>query len=277
MIPVIYFRKFLETEEEYQICEKYFKVFQNRMEIPKNSLVISRYSCLPYYLELENDLKCINARLINSYEQHRFIANILNWSSSKENQGGLLGKLTPYTWTQWADIPEGSYVVKGITNSKKHQWKSHMFAETKSKIPDVVRRLLDDDLIREQGIVVRQYHPLRVLDYGINDLPITNEWRTFWCVKNGIPYLLASGFYWAAFPELAKHVSFSEQAYQVANQAANLLASYTKFFVLDVAETKDGNWIVIEVNDGQMSGTSMIDTNELYSNFRKLFSNIEEE
>jgi len=44
------------------------------------------------------------------------------------------------------------------------------------------------------------------------------------------------------------------------------IADYANFFVLDMAETADGRWIVVEVNDGQMSGLSMCNPEELYAN-----------
>ena len=43
----------------------------------------------------------------------------------------------------------------------------------------------------------------------------------------------------------------------------------TNFFVMDIARTAEGKWIIIELNDGQQSGLSNVDPEELYSNLAK--------
>jgi hypothetical protein len=42
------------------------------------------------------------------------------------------------------------------------------------------------------------------------------------------------------------------------------------FFVMDVALTESGRWIVIELNDGQMAGLSENDPDVLYGNMKKM-------
>jgi glutathione synthase/RimK-type ligase-like ATP-grasp enzyme len=38
------------------------------------------------------------------------------------------------------------------------------------------------------------------------------------------------------------------------------------FYAIDVAETESGDWVVIEINDGQMSGLSCNSPKDLYFN-----------
>lgn len=257
---VVLFRDDLSTCEEKRVASQYFSVKRFRSEIPANSLVVGRYSVLPYYRELEKELALTNSKLVNSYSQHSFIADITAWGTVN----GVLAGLTPKTYTEWGNLPEGSYVVKGKTNSQKHQWATHMFAPNKAAISNVVQRLLDNPLISEQGLVVREYVPLKQLSVGINGLPITNEWRTFWYVSNNTPVLLSYGFYWASHPEVAFLTSFPRAAIDIAYKAANIISEHANFFVLDLAETANGEWIVIEVNDGQMSGLSMCSDHSTY-------------
>ena len=47
------------------------------------------------------------------------------------------------------------------------------------------------------------------------------------------------------------------------------MSEYANFFVLDLAEKKSGGWVLVEINDGEMSGLSENDPDMLYSNLRK--------
>jgi len=264
MKSVILFRD-LDTEDECATAAKHLPVVKYRSSIEPQSLVVGRYSVLPFYKELEEELHLKGSALINSYQEHKFIADVMEWGSV----GGVLEGLTPRTWTEWGHLPEGQYVVKGRTNSRKHKWNTHMYAPTKAAIPVVAQRLYDDAFIGDQGLVVREYFPLRKLDEGLNGLPITNEWRTFWLVVDGAPCLLTHGFYWASHPEVAQQAKFTDQAYQVAESAACRLAEHATFFVLDLAQREDGRWIVVEVNDGQMSGLSLCSAERLYSSLSR--------
>lgn len=254
----ILYREDRDTEDEFQaLLRSGLRVSKFRMGIPEQSLVIGRYSVLPFYRELEEELEsCGSSVLINSYAQHRYIADITQWYQDVQ-------RFTPATYDTWYNLPEGSYVVKGKTNSRKHQWSTMMFAQTKEDIPRIVSSLLKDSLIQDQGIVVRQFVPLKTLDTAINDLPITREWRCFFLGE----HLIASGFYWASHPECYQgELPLEGKAF--AKQIAKIIAQKTNFFVLDVAEKAEGGWTLIEINDGQMSGLSCIDPDVFYGNLK---------
>jgi len=53
-------------EDELIHIKKYFNCTNSRTNIPNNSLVIGRYSVLPFYKELENDLANRKCKLINT-------------------------------------------------------------------------------------------------------------------------------------------------------------------------------------------------------------------
>jgi len=256
----VLFRNNLDNEEEMVCVNNCLpnNHYLYRSDIQKHTIVVGRYSVLPFYDELCKELKCRNSFLINSFAQHNFIA--------KMEYINVIKEYTPATYFEWHGLPEGQYVVKGLTNSRKHQWKHQMFAPTKSEISKVVARLLDDSLVRDQGIAVREYIPLKQFDIGINDLPITNEWRVFVCYGKIVDY----GYYWANFPEHKPYDKLPQEAVDLLYVVIEKLKSYANFFVLDLAETKDGKWIVIEMNDGQMSGLSMIEPMSFYTNLKKI-------
>jgi hypothetical protein len=270
--PVVLFRDNLAEQSEREACARHLPTFRSRVELPDRSLVVGRYSVLPYYRELEYDLMAKGCRLLNSHREHLYIADVMQWGG----EHGDLAGMTPRSWDgSWAHLPEGAYVVKGKTNSRKHSWATHMFAPTKAHLGDVVRRLMDDTFIRDQGVVIREYVPLKEIgEPGIGGLPVTNEWRTFWlALDSQRPVCLAHGFYWSSHPEALSAASLPDNVLQgMAFDAAQKIAEHASFFVLDLAETVSGEWIVVEVNDGQMSGLSEIDPDVLYRNLAQELS-----
>ncbi len=262
MSPIVYVHE--ETDMgEAAIAAKHLITVNSRMDIPPNSVVVARYGLLPHYKEWERDLSRNGSRLLNSYAQHKFIADLVDWGG----EYGVLKGLTPMAYTRrWDLLPEGSYVVKGRTNSFKQDWNSKMYAETKADVPRLAALINSDSILRDQGVVARPFVPLRKLDTGLNGLPISNEWRTFWIMGPNGPHLLAKGYYWqASHPESEALATWSREALELSWKAARLVGEHVNFFVIDVAETQTGEWIVIEVNDGQMSGLCGCDADNFYS------------
>lgn len=256
-------RPSLAEEAEFDVSLAWLPTYRLRSEVPADSLVVARYSALPYYQELEEDLAANGSRLINSFRQHRYVADIQNWYYDFEH-------LTPKTWFRVSDVPEdakGSFVLKGATNSRKHLWRTHMFAPTREDVPVVMSRLLDDPLISEQGIYVREYVPFMALGTSVNGMPVTNEWRVF--VLNG--EVISSGFYWSSHPEVWTHQLSEKVRYKqlaedfVRGAVAFWVNTQIPFVVVDVAFTPDDTPWIVELNDGQMSGLSECDPEELYS------------
>lgn len=252
--PIILMRSHLAELNEVYECSKHFDVTNLRTEC-QNKLVIGRYSCLPYYRELEQDLHNLDSVLINNYEQHRWIADF-EWCNA-------LSYYTPETWfdCNFCDCSyEGPFVVKGATNSKKLLWDTHMFARTKRDAMIMATKLQQDSIIGGQDIVYRRYVPLKTFEIGLNGLPFTNEWRAF-CYKDT---LLSIGYYWS----MADNVDYdvTDGALELIDELMQIACNYANFYVLDIAETVDGDWILIEVNDGQQSGLSENDPKVLYSN-----------
>lgn len=265
MSIVILFRKEFDYSNESKIASKYFEV-QHYRTLIKDSLVIGRYACLPYYHELEKDLSFNNSRLINSYLEHKYIANFEYYNDIKE--------YTFKTWFRLQDVPEevrnNKFVLKGKTNSKKQQWKTHMFANNFREAVNIYAELMGDPFIGPQDIIIREYEHLETFEVGINDMPMTNEWRLFY--YKGV--LLSWGYYWSIIDDLSvvekAKVDFEKTGIEFANKVANIIKNKTNFFVIDVAKNAQCDWRVVEVNDGQQSGLNEFnDANTLYCNLLK--------
>ena len=247
-------KHFLDCYKSRSLCKR--KDFGG-----KSTIVIGRYSVLPYYRELEYDLAINGCVLINTYRQHHFIANIEEWYQ-------VLEGLTPKTWHLPAELPEGkSFVLKGATNSRKAKWKTHMFAEDRNAAKEIHLRLIDDDMIYNQGIYAREYVPLVKLGEQVNGMPVTNEYRFFVCKGQ----ILCGGFYWSSEKEECDpKPDVSRVPESLLKEAITRIGDRATFYTIDVAETQTGDWIIIEINDGQMAGLSDIDADLFYSRLSKV-------
>jgi hypothetical protein len=260
--PVVLFRSSYDTEKEYEICSKYVKTVSSRSDC-RGDLIIGRYSCLPYYRELEYDLANTGCLMINTLWQHEWIANFEYYDQLKE--------YTFETWNRY-DFPdckyEGPFVVKGKTNSKKHQWDKLMFAKTKREAIEIGIELSNDGLVGQQDIIYRKFVLLKNYGYGIHGLPFSEEWRFFFLGNKMLSY----GYYWTCAEDVEKRKVTQEGinfAQKIADMVWNTEIHYANFFVLDIAEKKEGGWILVEINDGQQSGLSENNPEVLYSNLAK--------
>lgn len=262
--PVILFRGALAEEEELLAARQHFTIYQNRAAVPEGSTVIGRYSCLPWYKELEEDLGYKNSKLINSHQEHCYVANIRNWYYD-------LGDFTPRTWFYLDQVnkEEAPFVLKGATNSKKFNWDTHMFAETWEDAQEVYHNLSTDGYVGHQDICIRKYIPLKKVQQGLNGLPISEEYRIF--ILNG--KVIAGDFYWQSHvDDLESEIGGIESVPTGwLNMVIDRIKDKITFFVVDVARTADNNWIVVELNDAQQSGLSCIDPKLFYKNLRERF------
>ena len=74
------------------------------------------------------------------------------------------------------------------------------------------------------------------------------EFRTFWWRGR----IVGAGPYWSDFASYSWTESEEFEALSIAEKAASRIN--VPFLAVDVAQTKSGEWIVIECNDGQESG-----------------------
>jgi hypothetical protein len=264
MRSVILYRGRDFEKEEKSEAEKYFPCVSNRMNLKRDDLVIGRYSVLPFYKEQEIELESIGVHLINSFRQHLYVADISCWIPD-------LKDITPKTWRRLEDIPEqGPFVLKGETNSKKFQWDTHMFARNKREASEVHGRLCDDGLVGDQEIYIREYVPLVTYLISLRGLPITKEFRFFICDGK----ILSGAYYWSSHTDQLPVIPNPDEVPRsFLDKIINGVGQSIRFFVVDVAQAASGEWIVIELNDGQMSGLSLNEPSILYKNLFMVLNN----
>jgi hypothetical protein len=266
MRPVILYRKGVDPSADKVELEAIKKAgilyAHQRTDILNDDLVIGRYSVLPFYKELEEDIRNQGAQLINSFRQHQFIADMREWCA-------VLEGYTPMLYTRLQDCPENGFlVVKGQTNSKKFQWDTHMLARGRSGAVEIYGKLKEDSLFDDQEIYARPYMPLKRFMTAFNGLPITNDYRYFVCDGQ----ILTGAYYWAShFDEVKDQVLEANKPPKAfLEKVIDKIGFNAYFYALDVAESEAGTWIVVEINDGQMSGLSCNDPLTLYTELAKV-------
>lgn len=243
-------------------AQKYFEVVESRVNL-QNRLVIPRYSLLPFPHELERDIKLQGGKLINSTLEHQYIANFDYYHD--------VALWTPRSYFDLQSVPKtgGPFVLKGRTNSRKHQWLTKMFATDYQDLLQKYWALNEDPLIQDQGIVIRDFVKLKNFGTGINGLDFANEWRFFYYKKT----LLSYGYYWSSGEIIPEKSSLDPKAIDLANEIASVVSENVNGFVLDLAQKENGDWILIEINDLTMSGLSENDPEELYKNLAVALKN----
>lgn len=257
--PVVLFRSDHHSVEELEVCDQYFDTYDLRSRCPPNSLVIGRYSCLPYYDELDRDLRCAGSRLINTPAQHHWIANFDYYDTVRN--------YTPKSYTNnnfYTCQYPGPFVIKGRTNSRKSAWKRLMFARTKIDALLKACDLTDDPEIASQGVIYREFIEFKNFGHDLSGVPITNEWR-FFCYKQTV---LSWGFYWANLDEIPAGAEIDQAGHDFVRMLTTLVSPHVNAYVLDIAQKPDGSWMLVEINDLQQSGLSWNDPHTFYKNLK---------
>lgn len=238
----------------------------------RGSFVIPRYTLQPYsYENYFAEASHRELQLITSKAQYRFAADIREWYNS------LVG-MTPKTWFSHEfhklDTHEGPFVVRGIEKSRKDNWRDKMYAANKAEAINIVADLYQDTGFGFSDCVIRKYEPLVHLTTGINDMPISKEYR-FFVLDGQIQY---HKFYWVnCLTEVP------EEHYETPKEAIDFVKSILKvtdlttnmfWFSIDVAEKQSGGWTVIEINDGCRSGVPAIKEKEDYYEFYRSLKEI---
>lgn len=162
----------------------------------------------------------------------------------------IFAKLTPETvWFSRYEVDNAlssgylpkakAFIVKDYVKSRKYEWATACYAQNIGALPAIVNefiRLQDEDNTPVDGIVVRAFENYRKK---------LGEARIWW-VK-GEPVLVSPH---PDTPNLLPPVTLT-----FVNRIAPAIKALDCYFVTtDVALREDGEWRVIEVGDGQVSG-----------------------
>jgi len=139
-------------------------------------------------------------------------------------------------------------VVKDYVKSRKHEWAEACFIPSASDRPSVervVRRFLElqgDDL--SEGLVFREYVEFEPLGrHPKSGMPLTKEFRLF--------FLDGQLVFWTPYWEGA---DYRVSVPPVERFAAVAGGVRSRFFTMDVAQRRGGDWLIVELGDAQVAG-----------------------
>jgi hypothetical protein len=207
-----------------------------------------------------------NIRLVNTPDEYQ---NAMEFDRFYP----LLGELTPESQmvTTGQQLGEAAaqldfpLFVKGAVKSNKEQgWKACAAANPEEL--SVIAEQLFARAARSRGtVILRRIAPLRTIATDYQDFPLGREYRVFLYQHQ----VLAYGFYWDEYADTVQLTPEEQQAVlAVAIEASRRVG--TPFLAVDVGQVVSGEWIVIEVGDGQFSGLSQVPVLELWSKLKDI-------
>ena len=233
-------------------------------------VVFPRFRAIPFGDLLQKGVEHAGAELINSFHQHRNIADSATWSHLLDGSDGN-DALSPkqYGIDDIRHLPEGEWFVKGETNSLKNQWLNATFAPSTRDLGRVVSNFMADSYVGSQSVVIKPFQHYRKLATGVNGAPVFHERRAF--ILDG--KVVSDGFYWSNWKEEVGEIEYDKFQYlNTLDEAARRVQHLARFLVIDLAEYPDGSWGVVELNDGCMSGLSDNDPRVLWANVKEAMS-----
>lgn len=139
-------------------------------------------------------------------------------------------------------------IVKDYVKSQKHYWKEACFIPDASDLDNVekiTRRFIElQDVDLNIGLVYRAFVELEHLaEHSVSGMPLTKEFRIL--VKDGT--IIQAFNYWdeGDYEAISPNLSFLDSV---------ITSIKSRFFSVDIAQQKNGQWIIVELGDGQVSG-----------------------
>ena len=209
-----------------------------------------------YYTSLYKILLTKNIQLINSPEEYQHCHYLpesysiikeytpKSTSASKIELGTNFENIAAYTDC----FGDKEIIVKDYVKSRKHEWNEACYipkASDTENVIKIVQRLIElqgSDF--NVGIVFREFVKLDFLaTHPESNMPLSKEFRIFFAY--GEPIYTTN--YWGE----GDYASLKPNVDEFLSVAKTIKSN---FFTLDIARTEEGNWIIIELGDGQVAG-----------------------
>jgi len=224
--------------------------------------VLLRAGPVENYLETASIVESLGMKLLVTERESKRASLLENWYP-------LLTAHTPMSriYDQLPTVDELLHefsfpvFIKGNRQTNHHK-RSLSIIENAEMYESLSIQWEHDKYLHWQKAVVREYVPLRDVDDNSNPdlLPYSYEFRVFFWKQKLVGY----GRYWYMCKDYRLHEDDIKPALDLATVAADIIN--VPFLAVDIAKTKQGEWIVIEVNDGQESGYAGVNRLSLWNN-----------
>lgn len=217
------------------------------------------------YRNLYHGLLNKNIRLINSpseYQHCHYLPDSYAKIETKTPKSNWTTDLTYSTIQRLTkEFGESPIIVKDFVKSEKHNWEDACFmpnASDSNHVQSVVDKFIElrGDSLNE-GLVFRQFVELEYLtEHSKSGMPLTKEFRIFFVNKRIVKvfHYWDEGEYGETKPELDGFIEIAQKI-------------NSNFFTMDIAKMENGDWIIMELGDGQVAGLpDNADRNEFYDN-----------
>jgi hypothetical protein len=160
-------------------------------------------------------------------------------------------------------------IVKDFVKSQKHYWNTACYIPSgggKDKIKSVIEKFVElqnKDL--NEGLVIREFVELNDLTtHSKSGMPLKQEYRLFFLKGQ----LLGCYDYW----DEGEYSADEHPPLDIFKDIAKNIES--NFFSMDIAKTKNCEWIIIELGDGQVSGLpDKVDRLQFYELVQQYYGN----
>jgi len=222
------------------------------------------------YQQLYDGLLEKNIKLVNSPAQYKFCHylpesyELIKDYTPKSTFKTLDGKFNIDEFKNELGIfGNKAIVIKDYVKSQKHYWKEACYipdASNKEQVNSVVAKFIElQDVDFSEGLVFREFIELEELtNHSESGMPLTKEFRVF--VRN--KKVITTCKYWdeGDYKDVEPLLERFEEIIQEID---------SNFFTMDIAKRKDGDWIIVELGDGQVAGLpDNADKDEFYKQLR---------
>lgn len=150
--------------------------------------------------------------------------------------------------------------VKGAIKSNKDQGWAACVAHNDGELETIAKSLLARERRSRGRIIIRRLVRFRTLATDRQGFPIGREYRVFMHRDE----VLAFAFYWDEYRDSGALTDADRSAIATLSRDASRRVG-TPYVALDVGQLENGDWIVIEMSDGQFAGLSHVGLFELWS------------
>jgi len=221
--------------------------------------VILRIGAIEEYESLSDALVEFGLCLINSVKQHEMASLLPNWYPRiKEfTARSVWYETLPTAETILAEFTFPVF-LKGERQTNRHS-QSMSIANNLADLENILHYWKQDKVLGWQRLICRDFIKLEKIAERVGDkIQPSKEFRIFlW--KN---IAVGIGHYWTEFDKIELTINERLHIIKLAEEVSKIVD--VPFLVVDIAKKADGDWIVIELNDGQESGYAGVNRLQLW-------------